>query len=408
MLTTDAYSRLLDERADTIARRSLGAHAGETIPDLDPPIALTTAYRFESAEHAARTFQDAAQGAGIYARWHNPTVARFEREMAALENADDACATASGMAAVSGVILALLSSGDHIVAPRSVYGETARLLRDRLPSLGIETSFIETTEPGDYAAAARRETKLFWIETPSNPMLRLTPVREIASLASTRGIATVADNTFATPFGANPLDDGVTAVVHSATKAVAGHGDVIAGVVLGSDAVIARVRDTVRRTYGGVLSAFSAYLASRGLRTLALRQRQASLSALTIARHLADRADVATTFFPGLDELGAARSGMHAYGSMLSIVIDANSNEKQRVRAFRFLDALKAIERAVSLGDTRSLATHSATTTHASMPPGDRARAGISEGLVRLSIGIEPTAMLLEDIDRALDEASSA
>jgi methionine-gamma-lyase len=404
---TLSYEVQLDRR--TAALATLCVHAGDS-PDaatqaLEAPIVLSSAFGFAGAQEAADAFQGKNE-AYIYGRWGNPTVAVLEGKLAALEGTDDACATASGMAAVSGTLLTLCGQGDHVVAPRSMYAESARLLRERLPRFGIETTFVDATVPGAYEAALRPTTRVLYIETPANPNLAVADIGAVVTLARSRGLSTMADNTFATPFAQTPRDLGVDLVVHSMTKALGGHGDAIGGCVCGDQERVSRVRDLVVKGFGGVISPFTAFLISRGLRTFALRQRQQCASAATLAARLASHPRVALVHHPSLEahpgHALAARQ-MHAYGALLSFELRAGAGGEPALDAGRrALEGVRTITHAVSLGDVRSLLVHPASTTHSTMPPADRAAANISDGLLRLSVGIEGVEDLWRDLDTAL------
>lgn len=392
---TTSYDSMLEARCDALA--SICVHAGEQpneIRALATPIVLASAFSFDDTEHARAAFRG-DNDAYIYGRWGNPTVESLEAKVAALERAEAACATASGMAAVSGALLSICESGAHVVAPRSMYGESARLLRERLPKLGIETTFIDDPSPEAYAHAAKASTRIFYIESPSNPTLAVADIRGIALAARERGIVTIADNTFATPFCQNPLDHGVDLVVHSMTKSLGGHGDAIGGVIVGSEERVARARDTVVKGFGGVMAPLTAYLVARGMVTFALRQRQACGTAARLAQRLGSLPTVKRVHHPSLLPPQAVRT-LHAYGSLLSFETDGESSAR------RVLEGVKLITHAVSLGDARSLITHPATTTHASMPEDARARAGIGLGLLRLSVGLEVFADLERDLLQVL------
>ena len=260
-----SYEFMLEARCDALA--FICVHTGEEANEyraLATPIVLASAFSFDDTEHARAAFRG-DNDAYIYGRWGNPTVEALERKVAALERARAACATASGMAAVSGALLSICDSGAHVVAPRSMYGESARLLRERLPKLGIETTFIDDPSPEAYARAVKPSTRIFYIESPSNPTLAVADIPGIVSGARERGIVTIADNTFATPFCQNPLDHGVDLVVHSMTKSLGGHGDAIGGVIAGSEERVARARDTVVKGFGGVMAPLTAYLVARGM-----------------------------------------------------------------------------------------------------------------------------------------------
>ena len=399
------YEAQLEARAASLA--TLCVHAGDE-PDpstgaLEVPLVLSSAFGFADAEQAAGAFQG-TNDAYIYGRWGNPTVEALEAKLAALEATPAACATASGMAAVSGAVLAFCAHGDHVVAPRSMYGESARLLRERLPRFGVETTFVDATDAGDYARALRPSTRVLYVETPANPNLAITDVGAVVALARARGVLTIADNTFATPFAQSPHALGVDLVVHSMTKALGGHGDAIGGCVCGPVDHVARVRDLVVKGFGGVLSPFAAFLIARGLRTFALRQRQQCASAATLASRLAAHPAVAIVHHPSLPSHpghALARRQMHAYGSLLSFELRADGSSALDAGR-RVLDGVKTITHAVSLGDVRSLIVHPASTTHSTMPAATRAAAHISDGLLRLSVGLESVEDLWADLDMPL------
>ncbi len=382
-------------------RSTSSVHAGERRDGseaLEPPLVLSSAFALGSAEQAAAAFRGENERY-IYGRWANPSVEQLEAKLARLEAADAAVATASGMAAVTGALLSLLGSGDHVVAPLACYGETSRLLRERLPALGIDASFVDATRVEEYRAALRPATRALYVETPANPTLSITDIRGVVELGRERGLVVVADNTFATPYAQNPLSLGVDLVLHSMTKALGGHGDAIGGAVAGSRDRIARVRDVIVKGFGGVLAPFNAFLITRGMRTLALRQAQACASAARIAAHLEEHPAVARVWYPGLSSHpghALAATQMRAFGSL--VAFELPSLEAGR----RVLDRVGLISHAVSLGDVRSLVTHPASTTASTMPPDVRRQAGIADGLLRLSVGIEDADDLLADLDYAL------
>lgn len=397
------YGEQLRSRADALA--TICIHAGDE-PDasgaLDPPIVMSSAFAFDDAEHAARAFRG-EEDAWIYGRWGNPTVLALEKKLAALEGAEAACATASGMAAIAGVVLATCSAGDHIVAPRAMYAESARLFRERLPKLGITTTFVDGTREA-YAAAITNTTKMLYVETPSNPTLGVVDIAAVSALG--RSILpsplVVVDGTFATPFAQTPLEHGADLVVHSMTKGIGGHGDVIGGAVMGSSALVARVRDTVIKGFGGVISPLSAWLVARGLRTFALRQERACATAAALAKRLAAHPAVAVVHHPSLPTHpghALAQRQMHAYGALFSFELGGDDAIE---RGRRVLERLRVATHAVSLGDVRTLVVHPASTTHSTMPEEARRLAGISDGLLRVSCGLEAIADLVADLDTAL------
>lgn len=406
-----SYAQQLRLRADALATACVHA-GGPPGADgaLDAAIVMSSAFAFTSAEHAARAFRGEDEESFIYGRWGNPTVDALERELAALEGAEAACATSSGMAAVAGVLLASCEAGDHIVAPQSMYAESARLLRERLPKLGIRATFVAGT-PEAYAAAVTERTRILYVETPSNPTLGVVDIAGIAELA--RSIAAgggarprvLVDGTFATPFAQSPLALGADLVVHSMTKGISGHGDVIGGAVMGTRVLVDGVRDVVVKGFGGVLAPLSAWLVSRGLRTFALRQERACATAAALATHLAAHPRVAAVHHPSLaghPGHALARKQMHAYGALLSFELRGEPGSDAVDGGRKVLEALRVATHAVSLGDVRTLVVHPASTTHSTMPPDTRHLAGITDGLLRVSCGVEAVAELKADFDRAL------
>lgn len=408
------YAEHLRKRADELATKCI--HAGEVPGEdraLDLPIVLASAFAFDSAEQAAGAFKGEAD-AWIYGRWGNPTVEALERKLAALEGAEDACATASGMAAISGTLLSACEAGDHIVAPRSMYAESARLLRDRLPKLGITTTFVDNSASA-YAAACTEKTRVLYVETPSNPTLGVIDIATVGILAGLRGTASgrrplvVVDSTFATPFAQTPLALGADLVIHSLTKGIGGHGDVIAGAVCGSKAAVDKARDTIVKGFGGVLSPFSAWTLARSLRTFAIRQERANATAATLAAFLSEHPRIAYVHHPSLKNHKShelAQKQMHAYGTLLSFELAdtlVSHGEGEVIEHGRMvLERLRVATHAVSLGDARTLVVHPASTTHSTMPVVDRRRASISDGLLRVSCGLESAADLIADFDNAL------
>lgn len=405
------YAEQLRRRSDALA--TLCVHAGDVADGsgaLDPPIAMSSAFVFTSAEHAARAFRG-EEDAWIYGRWGNPTVEALEHKLGAIEGAESACVTASGMAAIAGVLLARCESGDHVVAPRSMYAESARLLRERLPKLGITTTFV-SGELDAYAAAVTDRTRILYVETPSNPTLGVVDIAAIAGLA--RSLArdgreaplVVVDGTFATPFAQTPLALGADLVVHSMTKGIGGHGDVIGGAVLGARALVDGAREVIVKGFGGVISPQAAWLVARGLRTFALRQERSCAIAATLAAHLVAHPRVATVHHPSLlshPGHALAQAQMHAYGALLSFELRDDAGTDAITRGRRVLEALRVATHAVSLGDVRTLVVHPASTTHSTMPPEARRLAGITDGLLRVSCGVESSADLMTDFTQALD-----
>jgi len=362
-----------------------------------PAIVQTAAFRFRSAEDAARAFET---GEGYaYSRLANPTVALLERRLAALEGAEDAVAFASGMAAISAVFLELLSPGKRVVSHTDIYGSTVGLLTRDLARWGVEVRFEDLSDAASISEAVRGADLVF-LESPGNPMLSIVDIGRVSEAAHQSHAKVVVDNTFATMVLQRPLALGADLVVYSATKFLSGHGDTLGGAVLGARADLEPIKRHILRNFGGVMSPFNAWLILRGLATLSLRMQAASESAARIAEFLAAHPAVSRVHYPGLSEFpnhDVARKQMSAFGAM--ITFDLNGG---KAAAQRLLNSLRYFALAVSLGDVRSLAQHPATMTHAHLDPEQRAKAGITDGTVRLSIGIEDTEDLIADLDAAL------
>lgn len=388
---------------------SAAVHAGETHASAgagtESAVSFSNAFAFRDADEA----RDAVSGAAdafVYSRWGNPSVRAFEQKMAALEGAEASVALASGMAAIYGAITSLVGAGDHVLIPEAVYGETVRALAVRLVRFGVTFDAVDMTDLGAVERGLRANTKVVWTETPANPTLAITDLAAVAKLAHARGVLVVTDSTFATPALQRPLAHGVDLVVHSATKGIGGHGDAVGGVVAGAEERVRRVADEMVRAAGAPLSPMNAFLLARGAQTLHLRMRESSASALTLAERLAADARVAKVHYPGLashpGHAVAARQMCRGFGPVLAFEIRGGLEAGKR-----FYNAVKLVTRAVSLGDVRSLVTHAATTTHAAVPAEQRARAGITDGLLRLSVGIEDVEDLWADLDQALGAAEA-
>ena len=383
---------------------TLAVHAGDE-PDpqsgaLEAPIVLSSAFAFPDAGAAAARIAGREPGE-VYGRWGTPTVRAFERKVAALEGAEDVVALGSGMAAIHAVFSALVSAGDHVVAPIRMYAETTRLLTKHFARYGVSTSFVDTTNIADVERAITPATRVLYAETPANPTLAISDLAALAALARANDLRFVVDSTFATPYHQRPLELGAELVVHSATKALCGHGDAIGGVVAGARAAIARVREEGTRIVGGVLAPLTAMLLSRGARTFALRMERASANAIELARRLEAHPAVERVHYPGLPSHPghaiAARQMHRGFGALVAFEVRGG-----RQAGGRAYDAVELVARAVSLGDVRTLLTHAASTTHASLTPDERAAGGVGEGLMRLSAGIEDVEELYADLDAAL------
>lgn len=382
---------------------TVSVHAGEiedSTGSLETPIFLSSAFAFSDSEQAEGAFRGENK-AYIYGRWGNPNVEVLERKIAALEQTEDAAVAASGMAAISGAVLGTLCTGDHIVAPRSMYGEAARLFRERLPRLGIETTFVDDLSLAGFSAAITPRTRLVYLETPANPTLAITDIEAVAKLAHEHNAKCFVDNTFATPFCQRPLALGADLVIHSVTKFLGGHGDAIGGAFAGSQNIVRPLRESVIKGYGGALSPFNAFLIARGLRTFALRMAQSTRSACELAAWLETHPAIERVHHPSLPSHPGyllAKKQMRAMPAIFSFEVKGGIDACRKL-----IESVKIITHAVSLGDVRSLVVHPATTTASTMPSEDRRRAGITDGLVRFAVGIEDTDDLRNDLGSALE-----
>jgi len=336
-----------------------------------------------------------------YARSQNPTRFAFERCVADLESGTKAFAFASGLAAAA-TVLEMLDSGAHIIASDDLYGGSYRLFeRVKKRSAGLTFSFVDMTDVANIEAAIRSETKMIWVETPTNPTLRLVDLEAVAALASGQGLITVADNTFASPYVQRPLEHGFDLVLHSTTKYLNGHSDMVGGVVaVGGNAEVRDQLTFLQNAVGAISGPFDSFLALRGLKTLALRMERHCASALRIAEWLEARGDVKRVIYPGLDshpQHALAKRQMNGFGGIISVEIDGDL-----ARARRVLERTQLFTLAESLGGVESLIEHPAIMTHASIPPEQRAAIGISDTLIRLSVGIEDCSDLISDLDQAL------
>ena len=382
---------------------TLAIHAGEA-PDpatgaLVPPLHLATTFHLGTAENGAAIFAGEKQ-AYVYSRWANPTVTTLEKRVAALEHAEAALATGSGMAAIANAVLTIVSAGDHIVSARAIYPSTYHFFTAQLGALGIEATFVDATEPQNVARALKPNTRLVYLETPGNPTLALCDLAEIGALARAAGAATICDNTFATPINQLPLDLGIDAVVHSATKYFCGHGDAVGGLIAGTRAFIERCSTEPMRYFGGIMSPFPAYLILRGTQTLPLRVERHNANARAIAEYLEAHPKVGWVSYPGLEshpQHALARRQMRGFGGMVCFDLKGGVDAGARL-----MNAVSVCSLAVSLGDTRTLITHPASTTHSVVSREARLSQGVTDGLVRLSVGLEDPEDLIADLESGL------
>ena len=359
---------------------------------------LTSSFVFESAAHAARRFSGEEEG-NVYARFSNPTVTMFEERLAAMEGAEDCVAMASGMAAIMGVVLAHLKQGDHIVASNSLFGATVQLFNNILSRTGITTTFVSHTDPAEWEAAIRPETKLFFLETPSNPLTEIADIPALVAIAHARGILVAVDNCFCTPILQRPLDLGADLVIHSATKYIDGQGRVLGGAVCGPKKLTEEVFKYLR-TAGPTLSAFNAWVLLKGIETLKLRVEAQSAAAAQLAAWLEAHPKVARVFYPGLPshpQHDLAKKQQKSGGAIVSFEVKGS-----RDQAWTVVDHCRLLSITANLGDTKTTITHPASTTHGRISPEARAAAGIGEGLLRIAVGLEALEDLQADLERGL------
>lgn len=378
-------------------------HAGEDRTQdhgaVSVPIYPTSVYAFTDADDGIAIHNYQKPGY-FYGRLGNPTQDALERAVAALEGSEDSHAMASGMAAISAAILTFASKGGHIVAPESMYSTTTNLLHYLAEAFGIEVSFVDATDASSYGRAARESTKIFWIETPSNPMVQITDIRAVVALAKELGITTIADNTFATAYNQRPIELGVDVSVHSATKYFGGHSDLTAGVVTGTNETIEKVRHGASKLFGGNIAPQVAWLVLRGIKTLALRMERHNANASKLATVLASHPKVRAVYYPGLREHRnheIARNQMTGFGGIIGL--DLGTAEAAKT----LINNLHLCTFATSLGGVETIIQPAALMTHATLSPDERAAAGISEGLMRISVGIEHVDDIASDVMQALD-----
>ena len=365
---------------------------------------LTSSFVFDSAQQAARRFAGQEDGY-VYSRFSNPTVRMFEQRLAALEGGQDCLATASGMSAILTLCLAHLKAGDHVLCGANVFGATVQLFSNLLARFGVETSYVQGSDPSAWRAAARPRTRLMFCETPSNPLMEVTDLEAFASIGRELGALTVVDNCFCTPALQRPLEYGVDLVMHTATKYLDGQGRVLGGALVGRRDLIREVLLPTLRTAGPSLSPFNAWVLLKGLETLPLRIKAQSASALHLARWLQSQAAVGRVFYTGLEvhpQHALARRQQSGFGAVVAFELKAGQADA-RERAWRLIDAVRLMSITANLGDTRSTITHPATTTHGRLTPEMRQSTGISESLVRIAVGLEDVEDLQRDLQRALD-----
>lgn len=359
---------------------------------------LTSSFVFESAAKAAARFSGAEEG-NVYARFTNPTVTAMQTRLAALEGAEACVATASGMSAILSLAMALLQAGDHVVASNGLFGATQQLFGNILSKFGVETSFVPATDLEAYRGAVRPRTRLFFIETPSNPLTEVVDIAGVAAIAHEAGAIVAVDNCFCTPVLQRPLQLGADVVVHSATKYLDGQGRVLGGAVAGRKAITDEVLKFLR-TAGPTLSPFNAWIILKGLETLRIRMEAQSANALELARWLEAQPGVSRVYYPGLPshpQHALAMQQQKSGGAIVSFDVEGG-----REAAWKVIDSTRLISITANLGDTKSTITHPASTTHGRISAEARAASGIGEGLLRIAVGLESVDDLKQDLARGL------
>jgi O-succinylhomoserine sulfhydrylase len=366
---------------------------------------LTSGYVQPSAQSAAARFANEEEGF-TYARYGNPTVASFEKRLAAMEGTEAAIATSSGMAAILMLCMGLLKAGDHVVCSRSVFGSTIKLIGGEFGKFGVASTFVSQTDVSEWQAAIRPNTRLLFAETPTNPLTEVCDIAALADIAHRAGALLAVDNCFATPVLQRPVDWGADIIMHSGTKYLDGQGRVLAGALCCSQALIDEKFMPVLRSAGMTLSPFNAWVVLKGLETLGLRMKAQSAQALGLAHWLAQQPQIARVHYPGLPEHPQHELAMRQQGgvggAVISFDVGGASPDQARSRAFAVLDHLQVLSLSTNLGDTKSLVAHPASTSHGRLSEEQRQAAGISQGLIRIAVGLEHLDDIQADLDRGL------
>ena len=367
---------------------------------------LTSGYVQPSAEASAKRF--AGDEAGYtYGRYGNPTVTSFEQRLAAMEGAEAAISTASGMSAILMMCLGLLKAGDHVVCSQSMFGSTIKLIGSDLAKFGVQSTFVSQTDLSAWAAAIRPHTQLLLAETPTNPLTEVCDIRALADMAHNTGALFAVDNCFATPALQKPMEMGADIVIHSGTKYLDGQGRVMAGALCGSESMVREKFLPVLKSGGMTLAPFNAWVVLKGLETLSLRMRAQSATALDVARWLEGHAAVERVFYPGLpshpQHALAMRQQSGVGGAVVSFTVKAADAEQARARAFHVLDSMKMLSLSTNLGDTKTLVAHPASTSHGRLTEAQRQAAGVGQGLIRVALGLEHLGDIQADLSAGLD-----
>lgn len=379
-------------------------HAGNRrsqFNEVSEAIFLTQSFVYETAEDAEKRFaSDLPNDDFIYTRYGNPTIAMFEDKIAAIEGAEAAFATASGMAAVNGALMSMLSAGDHVVAARALFGSCLYILENILPSFGVRVTFVDGTDINQWKKSISQETKVVFFESISNPTLEVIDIKAVANIAKSVGALTVVDNVFTTPIFSNALSLGADVVVYSATKHIDGQGRTLGGVILGSEDYIRNTVEPFMKHTGGSMSPFTGWVLLKGLETLDLRVQAQSDSALEIAKSLIGHESISSVIYPGLEthpQYDLCREQMKKGGTVIAFELLGGKEA-----AFSLMNSLEIVLISNNLGDAKSIITHPATTTHQRLSADRRQQLGITQGLLRLSVGLEDSKDLIKDLSSAL------
>ncbi|HHW01925.1 MAG TPA: aminotransferase class I/II-fold pyridoxal phosphate-dependent enzyme [Thermoanaerobacterales bacterium] len=387
-------------RFDTMAIHA-GSEGKNPENALNPPIFQTSTFTFDSIEQVEKAMSFESDDY-VYTRGNNPTLKLFENRMAALEGGNAAVAFASGMAAISSTLFSFLKPGDNLVASNCLYGSTYTVITRLMPEYGVDCRIVDMTDMERLEAAIDKNTRVVYFETPSNPSLKIIDIKKVVEIAGKKGTKVIVDNTFATPYFQRPLTMGADVVVHSATKYISGHGDVVGGVAVSKDAeYIHRLKFDYMCELGQVLSPFNAWLLLRGMKTLGVRMRQHEKNALELARFLEGHPRVKSVFYPGLESFKGhetAKKQMSGFGAMLSFEVDGGIEKARKV-----VNSVRLIKLAVSLGDCETLIELPAAMTHLGYPKEKLSEYDLTESMIRISVGLENVEDLIEDIDGALN-----
>lgn len=378
-------------------------HAGSELSKhygaVSTPIFNASTFAFPNAEEGSAIHEGDMPGY-FYSRINNPTQEALESALAELEGGEACMVFSSGMGAISNAILTCVREGDHIVAPESIYASSGGLLNFLRSSLNIDVTFVDGTDPGNYGEAIKQNTRLFYLESPANPTLKLCDMEKLVAIAQSHQVTTIMDNTFATPYNQHPIAFGVDVVVHSLTKYIGGHADILAGALIARKDFVKKCRWNTNKFFGAVPAPITCWLAHRGIKTLALRMERHNDNALKVAEFLTSHPKVENVHYPGLPthpQHDLAQRQMRGFGGMIAFEV-AGADEGRKL-----VNNVRLCTLAVSLGDVSTIIQHSASMTHASVPKAMREKAGITDGMLRLSVGIEDCDDIIEDLDQALN-----